>query len=167
MKSAGIQRTPNAARVPEQSKIIEEWDSSKGLRVIQDRLSEILTPPPRYNVREYADDRRYLSPESCSQPGKYRSSFAPFQRAPMEDATDPTVQDVTMMCASQLIKTTVLENVLGYFIEIQPAPILMVQPSIDLAESFSKERLVPMIRDTPTLKAKVREARAATAGTRS
>src|SRR5690242_11616733 len=108
---------------------LETFQNEAAIEQIQKRLAAILTPPPRYNVREWADDRRYLSPESCSQPGKYRSSFAPFQRGPMEDATDPTVESVTMMCASQIIKTTVLENIIGYFMDVDPAPILLVQPT--------------------------------------
>lgn len=82
----------------------------------------------------------------------------------MEDATDPTVTDVTMMCASQLIKTTVLENIIGYFIDVDPSPILLVQPNETAAESFSKERLAPMVRDTPALARKVKEARTRDSG---
>jgi hypothetical protein len=82
----------------------------------------------------------------------------------MEDATDPSVTDVTMMCASQLIKTTILENIIGYFIDVDPSPILLVQPNETAAESFSKERLAPMVRDTPALARKVKEARTRDSG---
>lgn len=82
----------------------------------------------------------------------------------MEDATDSTVESITIMAASQLIKTTVLENVIGYFIDADPAPILVVQPTTEFAESFSKERLTPMIRDTPSLKTKVKESRSRDSG---
>jgi phage terminase large subunit GpA-like protein len=86
------------------------------------------------------------------------------QRAPMQDATDMTVESVTMMCASQIIKTTVLENLIGYFIAIDPAPILLVQPTEELAKSFSEERLSPMIRDCPSLAGKVHETRSRDSG---
>jgi phage terminase large subunit GpA-like protein len=82
----------------------------------------------------------------------------------MEDATDPAVESVSMMCGSQLIKTTVLENIIGFFIDVDPSPILLVQPTVELAESFSKERLTPMIRDTPALKGKVKDARSRDSG---
>jgi phage terminase large subunit GpA-like protein len=125
----------------------------------------ILKPPPRLNVRQWADERRYLSPESSAQPGKYRSGFAPFQRAPMEDATDPAVESVTLMCCAQNFgKSTILENLIGFFVDADPAPVLMVQPTVDLAESFSKERLTPMFRDTPSLKGKVADARSRDSG---
>lgn len=134
------------------------------VQTITSRLLDILTPPPRLNVREWADKFRYLSPESCPLPGKYRSSFAPFQRAPMEDATDDQVQSVTIMACTQLLKTTVLENVIGFFMDCDPAPILVVQPTGEFRDSFSKERITPMIRDTPALKDKVRESRSRDSG---
>lgn len=36
-----------------------------------------------------------------------------------------------------------------------PAPILVMQPTLDMGQTFSKDRLAPMIRDTPELRDKV------------
>ena len=33
-----------------------------------------------------------------------------------------------------------------------PAPILVMQPTLDMGQTFSKDRLAPMIRDTPVLR---------------
>lgn len=82
----------------------------------------------------------------------------------MDDANDMSVESVSMMCAAQLIKTTVLENVTAYFMDADPAPILLVQPTEELAKSFSEERLTPMIRDCPTLRDKVKEAKSRDSG---
>jgi phage terminase large subunit GpA-like protein len=82
----------------------------------------------------------------------------------MEDATDPTVESVCAMVASQIFKTTLLENLIGFFSDVDPSPILLVQPDVGLAESFSKERLAPMIRDNPRLKTKFKEARTRDSG---
>jgi phage terminase large subunit GpA-like protein len=62
------------------------------------------------------------------------------------------VEKVTAMCAAQILKTEALLNVAGYYIHGDPAPILMVQPTVDMAEAFSKDRVAPMIRDTPVLR---------------
>lgn len=35
---------------------------------------------------------------------------------------------------------------------LDPCPILFVQPTVDDAKSFSKERVAPMIRDTKILR---------------
>lgn len=63
------------------------------------------------------------------------------------------------MWASQLGKTECVNNIVGFFIDQEPAPILVVQPSVEFAEAWSKERLDPMLRDTPRLNGRVSEAR--------
>jgi phage terminase large subunit GpA-like protein len=47
----------------------------------------------------------------------------------------------------------------GWFIQTQKAPMMVVQPTLDMAELWSKQRLAPMIEDCPTLKRIVRPAR--------
>ncbi len=63
------------------------------------------------------------------------------------------------MTSSQVGKTTLLENIIGYFIHYEPSPILMVQPTLSMAQSFSKDRLSSMIRDCPVLANKVKPPR--------
>jgi phage terminase large subunit GpA-like protein len=68
------------------------------------------------------------------------------------------------MWASQSGKTETLNCVAGYFIDQDPAPILMLQPTEKMAEAWSKDRLAPMLRDTPRLKGKVSDARSRDSG---
>ena len=44
---------------------------------------------------------------------------------------------------------------LGYYMDYAPAPILVMQPTLDMGQTFSKDRLAPMIRDTPELRDKI------------
>jgi phage terminase large subunit GpA-like protein len=76
----------------------------------------------------------------------------PYAREPQDCANDPTVRQVVLMWASQTTKSTCLENVNGYFIAADPSPILMVQPTVEMAQAWSKERFVPTVRDTPCLR---------------
>jgi phage terminase large subunit GpA-like protein len=55
--------------------------------------------------------------------------------------------------------SSLLENFLGYIIELDPGPVLLVEPREVDAEAFSKDRLAPMLRDTPCLRGKVADAR--------
>ncbi len=66
--------------------------------------------------------------------------------------TEPGIQEVWIRACSQIGKTELVLNVAGYFAHQDPSPVLMVQPTIEMAESFSKERLAPMVRDTPVLR---------------
>jgi phage terminase large subunit GpA-like protein len=52
----------------------------------------------------------------------------------------------------------VIENATARAIDVDPGPILIVQPRKEDAVDFVEERIEPMIRDTPQLRAKVYKA---------
>lgn len=77
----------------------------------------------------------------------------------MNAISDPSNRDVVVMAGAQVGKTEVILNVIGYHIAHDPSPILVVQPTLEMAQSFSKDRLSPMLRDTPQLRGKVKDPR--------
>ena len=77
----------------------------------------------------------------------------------MDAISDPTLRDIVVMAGAQVGKTEMLLNVIGFHIHHDPAPILLVQPTLEMAQAFSKDRLAPMLRDTPALKYKVKDPR--------
>jgi phage terminase large subunit GpA-like protein len=143
---------------------ITEVESREAIHRISGRWFAVFEPPPRMTVSEWANERRYLSEENCANPGKYSSDLTPFAVEPMDSVNDPNATGTVLMWASQTSKTETVNNVVGYFIDIEPAPMLMVQPTIDLAEAWSKERLAPMLRDTPALKGKVTDVKSRDSG---
>ena len=60
--------------------------------------------------------------------------------------TDRKTETVVMMCSSQIGKSELLLNILGYYADQEPSPQLMLQPTVEAAESFSKERIDPTFR---------------------
>ncbi len=58
----------------------------------------------------------------------------------------------------------VLNNILGYYMDYDPAPIMLLQPTEAVMESYSKDRIAPMIRDTPVLKDKIVESKSRESG---
>lgn len=77
----------------------------------------------------------------------------------MDAMTDPAVHTVVVKKAAQVGFTEVLGNLIGYFIDRDPASMLIMQPTVKMAESWSKKRLTPMLRDTPCLRGKIRDAK--------
>ena len=77
----------------------------------------------------------------------------------MDAILDPRIEEVTLMTCARVGKTTVIENVFGYFVDYDPSSMLMVQPSDRKAENFSKLNLGPMIRDNECLRLKFAEQR--------
>ncbi|MCK1402034.1 phage terminase large subunit family protein [Bradyrhizobium sp. 4] len=110
-----------------------------------------LRPPPNMTVVDWAEQNRKLSKES-SNGGRFIVARVEVARGPMLWATEPGVKVITLQACTQLLKTTFLENVAGYYMHLDPCPILVVQPKDAAAETFSKDRLAPMIRDTPVLR---------------
>lgn len=77
----------------------------------------------------------------------------------MDAVSDPAIDTVVVMSSAQVGKTEVVNNLIGYHISQDPAPILVLQPTLDMAQAWSKDRLAPMLRDTPALRGKVRQPR--------
>jgi phage terminase large subunit GpA-like protein len=75
----------------------------------------------------------------------------------MDAISDPSVREIWCMKSAQVGWTEVLNNCIGYFVDQDPSPIMIVQPTMDAAEDWSRDRLGPMIRDTPCLASKFAE----------
>lgn len=77
----------------------------------------------------------------------------------MDAVTDPAVRELWIMKSAQVGYTEVIGNIVGYFVHQDPAPIMVVQPTMDAAEDWSRDRLAPMIRDTPVLRERISDER--------
>ena len=126
--------------------------------------SSVWLPPPDLTVSEWADEFRRIPPEASAEPGTWRTSRAEYQREVMNAVSDSQTERVVMMTAAQIGKTEILLNVIGYFIDQEPSPILLLDPTLEMGMSFSKDRLAPMIRDTPVLQGKIKDPRSRDSG---
>ncbi|QSR16058.1 phage terminase large subunit family protein [Novosphingobium sp. KA1] len=122
------------------------------------------TPPPRISLPEWADRFRVLAREAGSTSGKYRTGRVEIARGPMLAATEPGVRKISAMVATQLLKTTLIENIVGFHVHLDPCPMLIVQPKDAAAEQFSKERVGPFIKATPALRKLVGQTKSRDAG---
>ena len=77
----------------------------------------------------------------------------------MDAFSDPFIEEIVVKSSSQVGKTECILCTIGYFVDHDPSPILVVEPTIEVGKSFSKDRLAPMLRDTPCLIGKVRDVR--------
>jgi phage terminase large subunit GpA-like protein len=118
-----------------------------------------VAPPPKLAVSQWADRYRKLSSENAAEPGKWRTDRAPYQREIMDCVTDVGIEKVVVKSSSQVGKSEIINNIIGYFIDIDPGPLLMIQPTIEIAQDYSKRRITPMINDTDVLAAKVADSK--------
>lgn len=124
----------------------------------------ILRPPPKQNVAEWADKEMRLSAEASAEPGRFRVSRAMYQAEMMAAASDPNIHTIVAMTSAQVGKTTILLAFIGFHIDQDPSPILVLQPTLDMGQAFSKDRLAPLLRDTPALAGKVKDPRSRDSG---
>jgi phage terminase large subunit GpA-like protein len=122
--------------------------------------AEGLMPGPRLSVSEWADARRVLSRRESNEPGAWRTPRVPYIREPMDCmSAHSSVREAVLMWGAQLAKSELLNNVLGYVIDECPGPTMMLQPTLQMAQRYSKHRIAPMVASSPTLRAKVRDPR--------
>jgi phage terminase large subunit GpA-like protein len=106
----------------------------------------------RLTVPEWADRYRHLSKSVGSTGGPWTTSRVEVARGPMMAVTERGVRTITAKTCTQLMKTSLLENTIGYFAHQDPAPMLLTQPKDGSVKAFSKERLQPMAKATPVLR---------------
>ena len=121
------------------------------------RVAEFWRPPKKLKLSEWADEHYYLSPESSAAPGRWHT--LPYQREIMDCISDPRVEMVTLKKSARVGATKIINATIGYYIHHDPCPMLVVQPSIEDAQGYSKEEIVPMLRDCKVLTDLVTEGR--------
>lgn len=141
------------------------WQTQTTLKLYQlANPAKFVGSPPDLTVSGWADRFRKLSQESSAEPGQWRTDRAPYLRGILDCFSEPGIHTGVVMSSSQVGKSESLLNLLAFHIDLDPCPILFLQPTLEMAESFSKERLAPMLRDTPVLQGKIADSKARDSG---
>lgn len=131
-------------------------DEARAAALIDALFAEFMRPPADETVSQWADANRILSGKASSEPGPWRTDRTPYLRQIMDDLSARSrVQEVVVMFAAQLGKSESGMNWFGYIIEQEPGPMMIVQPTTDMAKRFSRQRITPMLDETPSLRKKV------------
>jgi phage terminase large subunit GpA-like protein len=112
---------------------------------------EILEPPEIMTVSAWADKYRVLDGRSSAEPGNWNTNKTPYLRGIMDAFCDVDVEEITFAKGSQIGGTEAEYNMLGYAIDQDPGPALLVYPTDKLAEFSSENRIEPMIYKSPVL----------------
>lgn len=121
-------------------------------------------PPADLTVSQWAEAHRVLSRENSAEAGPWRNSRTPYLVDIMDSFTDPKVRKISVVASSQVGKSELELNIIGYIIDQDPSSILYIQPTVDDAKKFSRLRIAPMIRDSATLRAKVADVKSRDSG---
>lgn len=134
---------------------------SAAVEAIVRSMREALQPPPDRSPSQWADACYVLSSTSSAEPGPWRTDRTPYLRGVL-DAVGPRspARRIACMFATQLGKTEALLIAAGFYIDAEPSPIMLVQPTKEAAVRFSRQRITPLVEVTPALRSKVVDAKA-------
>lgn len=121
--------------------------------------------PPSLTVSEWADQFRVLSKVASAEAGRWRTSRTPYLREIM-DCLSPSspVRKVVLRKGAQVGATELGNNWVAYQVATAGGAMLIVQPTVEMAKRWSRQRLAPMLRDTPALAGRVKDARSRDSG---
>ena len=102
-------------------------------------------------MSEWADKNRIISGRAAAEPGKWNTDRTPYLRAPMDSLIDTDVEYITLMMAAQSGKTEAMYNQIGYIIDQDPSPTMLVMPREDDRDRTIGSRVRPMVEDTEAL----------------
>jgi len=127
--------------------------------------ADAIRPETQLTVSQWADQHRQLPKKSSAEPGPWRTDRTPYLREIMDclSSTSP-VEEIVFMKGAQVGGTEAILNALGYEIDHSPGPTIFIQPTVELAKRFSRQRLEPLISVTPRIAEKVAPARSRDSG---
>ena len=137
-----------------------EHQAIDAFRLVDRWFARYFAPPAELSVEQWADGRLVLPREMSAEPGPIRLERTPYLRQIFRDLADPTCEEISLMFGTQLGKSTALLALMGYVIDHEPGPMMMVMPTLDTARKFSKQRIAPLIQSNSMLRARVSEAKA-------
>ena len=112
-------------------------------------VSRSLRPPDCLDVDAWAEKNLELSYRVGRSPGRISFADTPYQREPLR--AFKYSRRVVLCWAAQVGKTICIQTILGYIIDQDPGPSLIVYPVQPLARRRSQKHLKPLIQDSPSL----------------
>lgn len=109
--------------------------------------------PRLKTVSEHARETRTLDPDTSAEPGRYNPDRTPYMIGPMNAYTEELVETIIVMAAAQVAKSTAIQNMIGYTIDEEPAPSMIVVPRDDDVLYVSPKIFRPMVQLSPALMA--------------
>lgn len=116
-----------------------------------------LKPPEQLTVSQWAEKYRMLDSKTSAMPGPWRNSTTPYLVGIMDEFNVPQTEQIVFVKPTQVGGTECLQNMVGYIVDQDPAPTMIVYPTDTLGKSISENRLQPMFKLSPALKNKFKE----------
>ena len=110
---------------------------------------EIVRPPERLRISDWAEKFAVVPHTDNEEPGKFHLSRMPHQTAMLDDPMEPGVRETFWMMASQLAgKTFSLSIIQLYASKVLRRSTIMVMPTEKAAKKWMRKKFLPIARAT-------------------
>ncbi len=130
------------------------WETKMAIKWADEILKKNLKPLKKITVSEWAEKNRIIPPHKSVEPGRWRNSRTPYLVKIMDSFNDLQIENIIFCSATQVGKTQAILNQLGFLIDIDPDPALVVYPTEDTGRAIFRDFIEPMIDASPVLRAK-------------
>lgn len=118
---------------------------------------DLLKPPEKLTVSEWAGKYRFLDERSSSMPGKWKNEMTPYLVGIMDEFNNYQTEKIVFCKCTQLGGTEALNNMICFSVAQDPAPMMIVYPTSELADSVVEQRIKPMLKASKETKKHFRE----------
>lgn len=116
----------------------------------------MFVPPKRIRPSAWAERYRQISEKTAEMSGQFSWMLVPYLRGIIDSIFEQGVRGIRCMKSAQVgWSESVLCNLLGYFIDMMPASMIVLFPKLEKGKEFNLERFEPMVECTPRLVSKV------------
>ena len=115
------------------------------------RFLEALAPQRRWTPAEWAENCRVLGPDETSEPGPYSFDRTPYWKFVLNLMTRPGIEEIIVCKGAQIGWSELCRNALGFWIDSDPGPTLVLMPDQNSTNAFRDERLEPLFKNTPAV----------------
>jgi len=118
-----------------------------------------IEPEPDLTISEWADRYRILPSEGSAEPGVWRTNRTPYLKEIMDELSpqSPT-QEAVVIKGTQLGFTELANNVLFYYADLHPCPMLQVLHTEEIVRTHAKTKIWPSIELMSRLKEKIKKS---------
>jgi phage terminase large subunit GpA-like protein len=123
----------------------------KTTRAARRRLLGNLVPRERLTPSQWAEKYRVLTDQESNTPGPYTFDKTPYWRAVIDATVRRGVEEIVCLKGHQSGWSETCRNMAGFWIDLQPGPVLVLMPDENAAEQFRAERIEPLMTETPAV----------------
>lgn len=130
--------------------------NNKQIDLIFENIKNLIPKTTLVTCAEWAELHRYMNSSITGRPGQFSFVNAPYCREICESLSKSSdTQQVAIMKGVQLgFTTSVIENLIGYLIDLNPTGIMFVFPSEQMAKDYKSSKIDNLI-DNSGLRSKI------------